>query len=288
MIVLTTPTGNIGSKVFAGLASTGQLLRLIVRDPSKLPADLPDTVEIIQGRTDDPDTLDRALTGARALFWCQPDMPTAEDYLKAYDTWSRIALDAIKATGVSQVVVISGAGAAPEVPAGAVSGLHQIEKNLSQSRSSIRYLRCGTFFSNLLWEWEEIQENGIFSYPMPGDVRIPHVATEDIANVATGLLLDPAWTGREAVSLLGPADLSYHEIAAELTRQLGKFIRYQQLSAAAYRDRSIQSGLSPSGAQGLVDVYDYVANHYQEEPNVDRCLTPTTFTEWLGRQPALG
>ena len=284
MIVLTTPTGNIGSKVLAGLASTGQLLRLIVRDPAKLPADLPDTAEIIQGRTDHPDTLTRALTGARALFWCQPDTPTAEDYLRTYDEWSRIALEAIEATGVSHVVAISGAGAAPEVPAGAVSGLHLIEKNLSQSRSNIRFLRCGTFFSNLLWEWEDIQQNGIFSYPMPGDVRIPHVATEDIARVATGLLIDPAWTGHEAVSLLGPADLSYHEIAAELSHQLGKAIRYQQLPAAAYRDRSIQSGLSPSGAQGLVDVYDYVANHYQEEPNVDRSLTPTSFAEWLSRQ----
>lgn len=287
MVVLTTPTGNIGSKVLAGLASTGQLLRLIVRDPAKLPVDLPNTVEIIQGRTDGPATLTRALTGARAFFWCQPDTPTAKDYLKAYDEWSRIALEAIMATGVSQVVAISGAGAAPKVPAGAASGLHLIEKNLSQSRSNIRFLRCGTFFSNLLWEWEEIQQNGIFSYPMPGDIRIPHVATEDIARVATGLLLEPAWTGREAVSLLGPADLSYHEIAAELTRQLGKTIRYRQLPADAYRDRSIQFGLSPSSAQDLVDVYDYLANHYHEEPHVDRSLTPTTFAEWLSSQPAL-
>ncbi len=287
MIVLTTPTGNIGSKVLGALASTGQHLRLIVRDSAKLPVDLSDTVEVIQGRTDDPDTLIRAFTGARALFWCQPDTPTAEDYLKTYDAGSRTALEVVEATGVSHIVAISGAGAAPEVPAGAVTGLHLIEKNLSQSQANIRFLRCGTFFSNLLLEWEEIQKNGTFSYPMPGDARIPQVATEDIAGVASRLLLDPTWTGREAVSLLGPSDLSFHEIAAELTRQLGKSIRYQQFPADAYRDLSIQSGLSPSGAQGLVDVYDYVANHYREEPHVDRSLTPTTFAEWLSSQPAL-
>lgn len=291
MIVLTTPTGNIGSKILAHLLQLRALeqgLRLIVRDPTKLPADLPDFVEIIIGRTDDLPTLTRAFSGAQTLFWCQSDTATAVDYLQAYDDWSHIALAALNATGVARVVAISGAGEAPPVPAGPISGLHLIEKNLSQSQSHIRFLRCGSFFSNLLWQWDNIQQDGSFAYTMPGEVRTPHVATEDIATIAVDLLLNPTWTGRESLSLLGPTDLSFHEIATELTRQLGKPIRYNQLPADTYRDLSVQVGLSPSAAQGLVDMFDYLSNHYRETPDVDRSLTPTTFAEWLKTQVSTG
>ena len=85
MIVLTTPTGNIGSKVLRGLLTSSEPVRLIARDPAKLPPDLPATVEIVPGRTDVPETLRRALKGADAFFWCQPDTPTSAHYVKAYD-----------------------------------------------------------------------------------------------------------------------------------------------------------------------------------------------------------
>ena len=36
MIVVTTPTGNIGSKILAPLLAAGESVRVIARDPSKL------------------------------------------------------------------------------------------------------------------------------------------------------------------------------------------------------------------------------------------------------------
>ncbi len=48
MIVLTTPNDNIGSKLLSLLLkSSAQPLRLIVCDPSKLPQNLPSSVEIV-------------------------------------------------------------------------------------------------------------------------------------------------------------------------------------------------------------------------------------------------
>lgn len=283
MIVLTTPTGNIGSKVLSALQAApapAAPLRLIVRDPAKLPASLPSSVEIMRGATDDPATLQRALRGADTLFWCQPDTPAAEDYLKAYDDWGRLACQAIDTAGVSRVVAITGAGGEPSMPAGPASGLALIEKRLSASKAALRFLRCGSFFSNLLWQWDAITRDGVFGYSMPGDIPSPQVATEDIARVAAGLLLDPAWKGRESISLLGPRDLSYNDIAAELSRQLGRPVRYEQMPAGAYRELCLQAGLSRSAAQGLVDMFTYLANGYREEPRADRTLTPTTFARW--------
>lgn len=284
MIVLTTPTGNIGSKVLGVLLSTPTLaepLRLIVRDPAKLPANLPASLEIVRGATDDPAALRRALRGADTLFWCQPDTPTAEDYLKAYDDWSRLACEAVDAAGVERVVAITGAGGEPSMPAGPATGLALIEKNLSESKAALRFLRCGSFFSNLLWQWDAVMRDGVFGYSMPGDVPSPQVATGDIARVAAGLLLDPTWTRRGSLSLLGPRDLSYNDIAAELSRRLGRPVRYEQMPADAYRELCIQGGLSPSAAQGLVDMFAYLAAGYREDPRADHTLTPTTFGQWF-------
>ena len=44
MIVVTTPTGNIGRHVVRHLLDAGEALRLIVRDPSRLAPDVRDRV----------------------------------------------------------------------------------------------------------------------------------------------------------------------------------------------------------------------------------------------------
>lgn len=284
MIVLTTPTGNIGSKVLQKLLLAPgfhEPLRLIVRDPGKLIHPLPASVEVVHGQTDHLSTLQEALRGADTLFWCQPDTPTADDYVKAYDDWSRIALEAIASSGIPRVVAITGAGGEPGMPAGPATGLSIIEKNLMRSQASCRFLRCASFFSNILWEWDQITKDGVFAYSLPGDFKFSQVATDDIAHVAAHWLCDSSWSGKEAISLLGPEDISYDEIAAELSHQLGKPIRYKTLPESTYRERSIQIGLSPSAAQGLVDMFNYFATEYRHDSGADRSLTPTTFATWL-------
>lgn len=78
MIVVTTPTGTIGSRVLAGLLqATTTPLRVIARDPGRLPVGLPAHVEVVSGQTNDPAVLRQAFASASALFWCQPDTPTA-------------------------------------------------------------------------------------------------------------------------------------------------------------------------------------------------------------------
>ena len=40
MIVITTPAGQIGSQVLRNLLNSGEELRVVVRDPSDIPADV--------------------------------------------------------------------------------------------------------------------------------------------------------------------------------------------------------------------------------------------------------
>lgn len=284
MIVLTTPTGNIGSKVLTHLlneASAIPALRLIARDPAKLPSRLPASVQIMQGNTSDPALLRRALEGAATLFWCQPDTPAASDYFQAYENCSRAALEAVTAAGIKRIVAISAAGDDAPPPSGPVSALRAMERMLAESGASCRFLRCGSFYSNLLWQWESITREGVFAYSMPGHIAGPHVAPNDIARVAARLLEDGAWQGNESPPLCGPRNLSYDDMATDLSHHLGRRVRYQSVPAPAYRNHCVQTGLSTSAAQALTDMFDYLASGYQDDPRTDRSLTPTTFSEWL-------
>jgi nucleoside-diphosphate-sugar epimerase len=68
MIVVTTPTGHIGSQVVQNLLAANEAVRVIARDPARLAEDVRARVEIVQGSSDDQGVLMRALDGAESLF----------------------------------------------------------------------------------------------------------------------------------------------------------------------------------------------------------------------------
>lgn len=47
MIVVTTPTGSIGHQVLQKVLAGGEDVRVIVRDPSRLPAQVRERVEVV-------------------------------------------------------------------------------------------------------------------------------------------------------------------------------------------------------------------------------------------------
>jgi nucleoside-diphosphate-sugar epimerase len=49
MIVITTPTGQIGRQVLGNLLDSGEQLRVIARDPSQLPAEVREDLDIVEG-----------------------------------------------------------------------------------------------------------------------------------------------------------------------------------------------------------------------------------------------
>lgn len=72
MIVVTTPTGQIGSQVVQNLLAANQQVRVIVRDPAKLAAEVRSKVDAVQGSSDDESVLSKAFEGAESLFWVVP------------------------------------------------------------------------------------------------------------------------------------------------------------------------------------------------------------------------
>ncbi len=283
MMVLTTPTGDIGKQVLERVLGGSEPVRLIVRDPAKLPATLQEQVEVIEGSHGDPEVVDRAFRGADTVFWLVPPNPRAESVEAAYVGFSQPARDAIVSHGVKRVVTVSalGRGTALAGNAGYVTGSLAMDDLIASTGVAFRALTLPSFMDNLLRQAQLIKDQGLFTSPISGDRKLPTCATRDIADAAARLLLDPSWRGQDNVAVLGPEDLSFDDMAQIMSQVLGKPVRFQQTTLEAYKDRFVGFGMSEAMAQGMTDMA--AAKDKGLDNGVVRTpknTTPTSFRQW--------
>ena len=280
MIVITTPMGRIGRYVLNELLSAGESIRLITRHPDKLAASIHTQAEVIQGSVDDAELLRQALDQADALFWCVPENYTQNHVLKYYLHFANAAATAIQQTGIPRVVAVSSGGQGRSHWAGPISALHAMEEVLNATGVATRYLRCGNFMENFLWQVEPILNQGAFFYPFPGDFPIPMVATSDIGRTAAQWLLHRNWLGQVGVGVHGPEDLSLNQAAEQIGKAIGKTVRFQPVTPKAYYESMLQHA-SPAYAQGLLDMFaEVAAGIYNAEARTPETTTPTTLQQW--------
>jgi uncharacterized protein YbjT (DUF2867 family) len=283
MIVVTTPTGAIGHQVLENVLGSGEPIRVIVRDPSRLPAHVRERVAVVPGSHGDLEVVSQAFEGADAVFWLVPPDRQAESVEAAYVDFTRPACDAFKNQGVSRVVGVSalGRGTALAGSAGLVSGSLAMDDLIASTRVSYRALTLPSFMDNILGQVEAIKSQGMFFSPVSGDRKIPTCATRDIAAAAARLLLDHSWSGSGSVPVLGPEDLSFDDMAQIMSEVLGKPVRFQQIPSEVLRARLIEHGTSEAMAQGMVDMM--VAKNEgldNAEPRTPQSTTPTSFRQW--------
>jgi uncharacterized protein YbjT (DUF2867 family) len=284
-ILVTTPAGNIGWRVLSELLAPEFSVRVIARDPSRLPAEIREQVELVRGSTDDPVALRRALEGVESLFWCVPTESRQEtDVPGYYQRFARAASRAVGEAGTPRVVTISAGGKGLARNPSRLSGLHAMEEILDQSGAAIRHLRCGLFMENLLWQAGPICERGVVSFPMPGDIPIPMVAVSDIADAALRWLVRRDWKGVAGVAVHGPEDLSWNHAAEIVERILERPVRYKEASANHYVQSLVGCGASAEYARSVVGMFAEVgAGIARAEPRTAQSTTLTTLSAWTER-----
>ena len=290
MIVVTTPTGNIGRHVVRDLLNADEPLRLIVRDPSKLPRDVRDKVEIIQGSHGDAAALDQALRGADAVFWLCPPSPAPTPAAATVD-FARPGAEAMRRHGVTHIVAVTTLGR--DTPwqerAGNATGSIHIVDLLRTTGAAVRGIALPAFMDNALRMVGVIRE-GRMPGPIAPDKKLPHTAARDSGAAAAGLLIDRSWSGQEDVPVLGPEELSYADLATIVSDVTGREVRYEHQSYEAYKEAAMTRGLSDAFAQGYVDMLrakeegmDNVASR------ATAVIGATSFRQWVVEelQPAL-
>lgn len=283
MIVVTAPTGDIGHQVVQNLLQSGAPIRVIARDPSHLGDEIRNSVEVVEGSHGDAGVVNEAFSGADTAFWLVPPDPKAASVMAAYVDFTRPAAAALKAQGVKRVVAITALGRGSPVAdrAGFVTGSLAMDDMIVSTGVAFRGLANPSFMDNIARQATAIRDQGKFFMPISGDLKLPSVATRDIAAVAARWLLDDSWTDQSEVPVLGPEDISFNDMAEIISDVLGKAVTYQQISFDAYKARFLQFGFSDAMAQGMTDMawakdqgLDLTA------PRTPENSTPTSFREW--------
>ena len=283
MIVITTPTGNIGSQVLKNLLAAHAAVRVVARDPAKLAPEVHGKAEIVQGSIDDETVLTRAFEGAESVFLVVPPSFADNGDTEYYLRFTRPACRAIQSQGVKRVVGVSvlGRGTSLAKNAGPITACLVKDEEIERTGVAYRALWCPGFMENMLGQVQALRQQGMFFLPADPDFKTPLVATRDIAASGTKLLLDKSWMGQGGLAVLGPEDLSFNDAAAIMTEVLGKPIRFQSVPGDDYKARLVQYGANPVLAQGIVDMMAAKDQGMDNaEPRTAENTTPTSFRQW--------
>jgi uncharacterized protein YbjT (DUF2867 family) len=281
MIIVTTPTGDIGHQVLERLVDGDEPVRVIARDPARLPAAVHEATEVVKGSHGDSEVLDQALAGADSVFWVVPPDHTITSARAHYLDFTRPACEAFGRHRVERVVVVSALGRGVPGEAGLVSASLEMVDLIAASGVSYRALTMPSFMDNFLRQVDSLRDQGVFFAPMSGSLKAPHCATCDIAAAATQLLLDHSWSGQAEVPVLGPEDLSFDQMAEILSDVLGRPVRFQQVPIEAFKAQLREHGASEGLVDGMAEMFVAKDNGLDtHEPRTPESTTPTSFRQW--------
>ncbi|MFG2920330.1 SDR family oxidoreductase [Streptomyces sp. NPDC048305] len=249
LVAVTGASGEVGGRVARRLARTGVPVRLLGRDPSRLP-DIPGSVAAPPAAYGDGEAMRRALDGAHTLF-----------LVSAHESPDRtqehiVAVDAALAAGVERIVYVSFLGAAPDATFTFARDHWHTEAHIRMTGARHTFLRDSWYLAGIP---AMTGADGILRGP-GGDGRVSAVSHEDIADCASAVLLDEG-TGHDGVvhDLTGPEAFTLAEAAAELSRRTGREIRYvPETREEAYASRA-HYGAEEWEVAGWVTSYEAIA-----------------------------
>jgi uncharacterized protein YbjT (DUF2867 family) len=248
LILVIGGRSKIGAALIEQLLSRGQQVRALVRAGERA-ASLP-AVEVVTGDLADEGSLVTAMDGIEKVFLLSSPHPDAV-------AWHRNAIDAARRTDVQLLARSSILGADRESAPEFIGAHTASDRYLRDSGVPHVIVRPNLFLQNIPETTiPAIDASGNF-YVDAGQARISMVDTRDVAAVAAVALCEPGHAGAR-YDVTGPEALSYADVAAKLTRAMGREITYVDVPDDAVREALLGVGLSQWFANALVGLYqDY-------------------------------
>jgi uncharacterized protein YbjT (DUF2867 family) len=284
MYVVLGATGNTGSVVAKRLLERGKKVRVAGRDAAKLAPFAQWGADAVALDVNDAAALTRAFSGATAAYILLPPRVQEPDLLAAGDKMSTAITEAVAASKISHMVLLSSIGAQHEKKTGPIQGLHAFEEKLKKIPDlNAVFLRPAIFMENFLMLIPLVHSMGFLAGGIKGDMKMPMIATRDIGEAAADALEKLDFAGCSTRELLGPRDLSHDEAASAIGAAIGKpKLSYQKFPAFLVEQGMKQMGI-PGKTASLMSEMNEAANDgllNPAEARSDRNTTPTAFETW--------
>ena len=273
--------GNTGAIVANSLLSKGEKVRVLGRDAGRLQRFVRKGGEAFTADVSDAAALSKAFSGARAAYLMLPPLNSREEQERQSDAIAK----AVKDSGLRYAVHLSSYGAHVPEGTGPVAGLHSSEQKLNAiSGLNVLHLRAAYFMENNLAAIGMIRGIGIFGHALLPDLKLPMIATRDVADYAARRLRDLDFSGKQTQELLGERDLSMTEVTAVIARGISKpDLRYEQFPYDQIQQALTQTGFSPKKAAVYIEMFKAINAGVlaPQEPRSPENSTSTSFEKFV-------
>jgi uncharacterized protein YbjT (DUF2867 family) len=282
--VIIGGTGHTGKPIALGLLEKGHKVRIVSRNIDKARDLIDKGAEHFSGSSQDTAFLKKAFEGADALYTMIPFDYSASDYTAMQESHVKAIAGALEDSTIKYVVTLSSVGAHLTSGGGLVQGLHTMEQRFNALEGiNVLHLRATYFLENVLGMIGMIKMMGILGTPVKSDLKIPMVATKDIAAVGLKHLLALDFSGKSHEYILGARDYSYNEIVQIYGKAIGNpDLKYVEFPYENAKMAMMQMGMGQSVSERMMEfVKGLNEGRIQEDlKRTPENTTPTTAEEF--------
>jgi NAD(P)H dehydrogenase (quinone) len=271
VILVTGAAGKTGRAVVRALGALGTSVRALVYRPTQVPVLMSLGVQdVVAGDMRTQAVLDRAVEGVQSVYHICPNMSPDEFAL------GQMITQAARTAGVTHFVYHSVLHPQTEAMPHHWQKL-RVEEHIFETGLPYTILQPAAYMQNVLAGWGAIVEHGVYRVPYALDTRLGMVDLEDVAAVAATVLTESGHLGA-VYELSGAEALTQIEVAAELSRGLGRPVQAELISLDEWERGARAAGLGNYQVETLIKMF-----HYYEQYGL--WGNPNALTWLLGRQP---
>ncbi len=261
MFVISGATGNTGSIVAQTLIDQGQPVRVIVRSEEKGEPWKAKGAEVAVAEIMDTEAMTQALQGASGAYFLLPPDLMNDDFLGDSLKRADAIVAAAKAARLPHAVILSSIGAQHSDKVGPISTIGHMERLFVAANIPLTAVRPAYFLENIKDLMLVVLQDGVYpSMIQPLDFKIDMVATKDIGLTVADALINPPTIQHRVIELKGAEQYSAQDIAAALSKSLGRHITPVPVPQEAWVDTFKQSGLSLQSAETMAEMHENINN----------------------------
>lgn len=270
MILLTGAAGKTGREVLGALLAKGEAVRTLVHHPEHIPAlEALGARHVMVGDMRERADMQRALFGVRRVYHICPNVSPDERAI------GENLISAATAAGVERFVFHSVLHPQTEAMPHHWQKL-RVEERLFTSGLPYTILQPAVYMQNILVHWETIVTEGIYPVPYPPETRLSWVDLHDVGQAAAIVLTEPGHVDA-TYELVGTLPFSPHDVAARLSRRLGRPVNVAVVPIEDWEQQARRAGLGSYQVDALIRMFRYYARF-------GLCGNPRVLG-WLLRRP---